>query len=312
MTPNKAKKDFYLTDGGLETTLIFHYDISLPHFAAFTLLQYQAGREALKRYYLPYLQLAKKQGVGFILETPTWRANTDWGFKLGYTQAELDAINQRAVRFVRTLGSSRTEETNAVLISGNIGPRGDGYVIEKAMTLAEASAYHLPQIKAFVKSKVDLVTALTINYAEEAMGIIVAAEQQQMDVAISFTVETDGRLPSGEKLQSAIERTDQQTNAYASHYMINCAHPEHFSTILHEGGEWVNRIHGIRANASAKSHAELDESTSLDIGDKCQLANDYSALKGLLPALRIVGGCCGTDHTHLEMICEQFFSPMPA
>lgn len=312
MITNKAKDGFYLTDGGLETTLIFRDNIPLPHFAAFTLLQHQAGREALKRYYLPYLQLAEQQGVGFILETPTWRANTDWGFKLGYSQVELDAINQGAVRFVRALSSTKQQETNTVLISGNIGPRGDGYVVGKAMTTAEACAYHIPQIKAFARGEVDLVTALTINYAEEAMGVIVAAEQEQLDVVISFTVETDGRLPSGEDLQSAIERTDRVTKGYATHYMINCAHPEHFSTILQKGGEWVNRIQGIRANASTKSHAELDESTSLDSGDKCQLANDYSALKLLLPSLRIVGGCCGTDHTHLEMICEQLFSQVDA
>lgn len=307
MKPHLFEEEFYLTDGGLETTLVFHYGIDLPHFAAFTLLQYPEGRAALEKYYLPYLRLAQRYGAGFILETPTWRANADWGFKLGYSAAELGAINQRAVRFVRALSSATIEQDISVLVSGNMGPRGDGYVAETTMNPTEAAEYHALQIDAFVRSNVDLVTALTINYSDEAIGIIRAASEKFMPVVISFTVETDGHLPNGESLASAIERTDQQTGAYASHYMINCAHPHHFQHQLQGDGAWLRRIKGIRANASTKSHAELDEATSLDAGDKAQLASAYEKLKASLPAMQVVGGCCGTDHSHLEQICQSFF-----
>lgn len=304
MKKHLFEEELYLTDGGLETTLVYHYGIELPHFAAFTLLQHPEGRATLERYYLPYLQLAQRYDVGFILETPTWRANADWGFKLGYNRAELSAINQRAVRFVRALGSANIEQDIAVLVSGNIGPRGDGYVAKDVMTPEEATQYHALQMSAFSRSNVDLITALTINYSDEAIGIVRAAQAQALAVVISFTVETDGRLPNGESLQKAIERTDRLTNAYTTHYMINCAHPEHFKHLLGENASWLHRIKGIRANASTKSHAELDEAISLDAGDHKELAASYEQLSTLLPALQVVGGCCGTDHSHIEHICK--------
>lgn len=307
MKTHLFEEELYLTDGGLETTLVFHYGIELPHFAAFTLLQYPDGRSALEKYYLPYLHLAQQYGTGFILETPTWRANPDWGFKLGYNAAELIGVNQRAVRFVRALCSANLEQDIPVLISGNIGPRGDGYVAEAIMDTHEAAQYHALQMDAFARSNVDLVTALTINYSDEAIGIVQAASAKSLPVVISFTVETDGQLPNGESLQAAIERTDRLTKAYATHYMINCAHPAHFQHLLESGGKWLRRIGGIRANASTKSHAELDESTTLDAGDKHQLASSYRQLQEYLPAMQVVGGCCGTDHSHLEEICRSFF-----
>jgi len=304
MEKHLFEKEFYLTDGGLETTLVFHYGIELPHFAAFTLLQYPAGRTALERYYLPYLQLAQRYNTGFILETPTWRANADWGFKLGYKRGELVAMNQRAVRFVRAIASASIEQDIPVLVSGNIGPRGDGYVAKEVMLPVEAAQYHALQMEAFARSKVDVVTALTINYSDEAIGIVQAAAAHALPVVISFTVETDGRLPNGESLRAAIERTDQVTNRYATHYMINCAHPTHFRHLFDVKESWLHRIKGIRANASTKSHAELDEATSLDAGDHQDLAASYEQLRALLPLLQVVGGCCGTDHTHIEHICN--------
>lgn len=296
-------EEFYLTDGGLETTLIFHQDIELPYFAAFQLVMHPEGRNALKKYYQPYLEIARHFKLPFILETPTWRANTDWGLKLNYSVEKLMEINRRAVQFVRELSLAEVGH-NKVLISGNIGPQGDGYLAEKSMNVKQASQYHLPQILAFTQEYVDLVTAMTINYIDEAVGIVKAAEMAQVPIVISFTVETDGRLPSGETLQEAIEKTDELTQGYPLHYMINCAHPEHFEHVLSNEHNWKNRIRGIRANASTKSHAELDESDTLDMGDKCLLAESYVRLKGLLPELSIIGGCCGTDHTHLEEVCK--------
>ena len=305
---NLFSDQMYLTDGGLETTLIFHEGIDLPHFAAFELLRYPEGRDTLVRYYKMYIQVAEEFGMDFILETPTWRANPDWGFKLGYSPDELDEINRLGVQFMKRLVDtvSTADKKTRYVISGNIGPRGDGYSPSHVMTQQEAREYHHRQVHAFTEANADLVTAMTINYSDEAVGIAGAAKENGIPVVISFTVETDGRLPDGEHLKDAIETTDRLTENYVTHYMINCAHPEHFKHIFREYGAWMKRIRGIRANASTSSHAELDEAQTLDTGNKELLAEGYSNLKGLLPHLNIIGGCCGTDHTHIREVCRYF------
>jgi S-methylmethionine-dependent homocysteine/selenocysteine methylase len=298
------KQKQYLTDGGLETTLIFHKGIPLNYFAAFELLGNEERKKALAEYYLPYLLLAQKYKLGFVIESPTWRASSDWGFKLGYTHDELFALNRQSIKFIRELALPFSQSLPHILVSGNIGPRGDGYKADMKMTAAEATAYHLEQVKAFALADVDVVTAVTITYSDEAIGIINAAQSFNLPVVISFTVETDGKLPSGESLQQAIDKTDKETNYYAQHFMINCAHPQHFLPALHTADGWKKRIGGIRANASLKSHAELDESDTIDTGDKCLLADGYVELFNLLPSLKVIGGCCGTDHSHMEEICK--------
>jgi S-methylmethionine-dependent homocysteine/selenocysteine methylase len=125
-----------------------------------------------------------------------------------------------------------------------------------------------------------------------------------MPCVVSFTVETDGRLVDGTTLRAAIEATEEATSASPAYYMVNCAHPVHFEQALVGDEDWVTRIYGVRANASAKSHAELDESDTLDIGDLADLSRRYSALMRAFPSLRILGGCCGTDHRHIAAICE--------
>ena len=307
-TPLLASEGYYLTDGGLETTLVFHKGIDLPHFAAFELLMHGQGRKTLRDYYFSYLDLARSYGTGFILEAPTWRANRDWGFKLGYTDADLVTINRQAIQFMRELKSSAGVDQEKVLISGCIGPRGDGYSREKLMTAEEAEEYHRPQIQAFADENADLASAMTLTYSSEALGIVLAAREAGLPVVISFTLETDGKLPGGERLKEAIQIVEQKSDCYPAYYMINCAHPEHFADVLSEPGEWKQRIGAVRANASTRSHAELDESETLDTGDKARLAEGYLRLKELLPELRIVGGCCGTDHTHLEEICEELMA----
>ncbi|THU37058.1 homocysteine S-methyltransferase [Niastella caeni] len=294
----------YLTDGGLETTLIFNKGISLNYFSAFELLRTEDGRKAFSAYYQPYLSLAEQYKLGFVMETPTWRASADWGIKLGYTNEELFDLNKGSIQFMRELTEPFSQTVPHIIISGNIGPRGDGYKAENQMTAEQAKAYHQEQVKAFASADADIVTAVTITYCDEAIGIIKAVQPFHLPVVISFTVETDGKLPSGDSLQEAIERTDSETEYYAEHYMINCAHPQHFLPQLNKDGNWKDRIRGIRANASLKSHAELDESDTLDAGDKCLLAEGYMQLFNLLPSLKVIGGCCGTDHSHIEEICK--------
>ncbi|GJM29891.1 MAG: homocysteine S-methyltransferase [Cyclobacteriaceae bacterium] len=306
---NIFNKQYYLTDGGMETTLVYHQGIELNHFAAFELLNTDDGRKILLDYYQTYVDIAAKRGIDFILETPTWRAHSDWAPVLGYSTAQLSEINQHSVYFLRQFIEQQSYPSDRFLISGCLGPRGDGYIPGTMMSTTAAKEYHRAQIQDFAYADVDVVTAMTINYSQEASGIVMAAQQFGVPVVISFTVETNGILPSGEKLSEAIQRVDVQTDGYAQHYMINCAHPSHFAPVLEQAeGDWINRIQGIRANASCKSHEELDNSETLDTGNIYELAEGYLKLRELLPNLKVIGGCCGTDHSHLNQISEVLFT----
>ncbi|MDF0584458.1 homocysteine S-methyltransferase family protein [Bradyrhizobium yuanmingense] len=293
----------FLTDGGMETTLIFQHGLELPHFAAFVLLDSADGRAHLRQYYEAYLRIARQHGLGFVLDSPTWRANPDWGAKLGYDAARLKAINMRAIRFLDELRGAWELPGMPCVINGAIGPRGDGYKAGN-MDAAEAEAYHSDQIAAFAEAGADMVTAFTLNSINEAVGVVRAAKRQDIPVAISFTVETDGRLVRGESLREAVEAVDDATERACEYFLINCAHPTHFESALAAGEAWVQRIHGIRANASVKSHAELDESETLDSGDPADLGRRYHLLRRAFPGMRILGGCCGTDHRHVAAVCE--------
>jgi len=300
--PQLAGDRVFLTDGGLETSLIFHRGLELPLFAAFPLLEDAAGREALREYFHPYLQTAREQGAGFLLDTVTWRANPDWGAQLGYDAAGLDRVNREAVAFARSLRDETAGASLPILISGVIGPRGDGYQAGEQMTSGEAEAYHGAQAGSFAAAGADLLAAITMTYVEEAIGIAGAAAGAGLPAAISFTVETDGRLPSGQSLGEAIEQVDAETLASPAYYMVNCAHPSHFAGVLAEGGAWRDRIAGLRANASSKSHAELDEAAELDEGDPAALAAGYVELRSSLPNVTVLGGCCGTDSRHVAAV----------
>ena len=294
----------FLTDGGLETTLIFHEGFDLPYFAAFTLLNDETGREALRRYYRSYARTAIGLRVGFLLESPTWRANSDWGKKLGLSEKDLERYNHSSIEFLEELRAEFESSDAPVLISGCVGPQDDGYQPETLMNAIDAERYHSSQIKSLNETTVDMISAFTMTYINEAIGIVRAAQTVDIPVVISFTVETDGKLPDGTSLERAINEVDLETNGGPVYYMINCAHPSHFNNELRIDNSWRTRIRGIRANASLLSHAELDESISLDEGDPDGLASDYAELMELLPNLTVFGGCCGTDHRHVAKIGE--------
>jgi homocysteine S-methyltransferase len=295
----------FLSDGGLETSLIYHDGFELPHFAAFTLLRSEEGREALSRYFRNFAAIARAKGLGFILDTATWRSNPDWAAKLGIGPAELDSLNRDAVSFAIALREEfEREGTGTIVVNGVVGPRGDGYLVENAMSAEEAQLYHARQVASFTAAGADMVSAITMNYVEEGIGIALAAKDKGMPVVVSFTVETDGRLPSGMEIGKAVEACDKHTGIYPAYYMINCAHPSHFADAVARDAGWLRRIRGVRANASAKSHAELDAATTLDAGDPIDLGQRYRALRDSLPGMNVLGGCCGTDHRHIAAICE--------
>ncbi len=306
--------ELFLTVGGLETTLIFRENIELPYFAAFVLLNESIGEAEPRDYFRAYAAVASRDKVGLILESATWRANADWGAKLGYSTEALAEANRKAIEQLEEVRSEFENERTKIVISGLLGPRGDGYNPSFQMSADEAERYHAAQIETFKDTAADLVSALTMNYEEEAVGIVRAAKAADMPVVISFTVETDGRLPTGQLLGRAIEAVDAATDGTPAYYMINCAHPEHFGGVLTADESWIKRIRGVRANASRMSHAELDQADVLDDGDPDELGQQYLMLKKRLGHLNVMGGCCGTDHRHIEKIsaaCGPLFRTNP-
>lgn len=291
----------FLTDGGIETYLIFHRNLDLPEFAAFDLLKDESGRDELRAYYRPFMAMAAERDLGFVLESPTWRANPRWAQRVGYDSDELAAANRSAIALMEEL---RGEAANGsqVVISGCVGPHDDGYLPGETLDADAARSYHSEQIGTFAETAADQVTAVTMTYVEEAIGIARAAADAGVPAAISFTVETDGRLPSGQPLGDAILEADGDDGSEIAYFMVNCAHPTHFGDVLGPGEEWVGRIRGVRANSSTMSHAELDEAEELDEGDPIDLAERHGALKERLPGLTVFGGCCGTDARHVEAI----------
>lgn len=295
----------YLTDSGLETTLIFHDGIDLPEFAAFPLLENDTGRRRLDAYFDAHLDVARRHGTGFVLETVTWRANPDWGTVLGYSAAALAEANRRAVAHLHGVRDRHADLSERVVISGCVGPRGDGYVADDAMTAHEAADYHRAQIAALADGGAELVTALTMTSSAEAAGVVMAAVDVGVPVVISFTLETDGRLPSGDTLADAIDTVDAATASAAEYFMINCAHPTHFVDTVDSAEPALTRVRGLRANASTMSHAELDVAEELDSGDPDDLGARYAAVLDVLGELTVLGGCCGTDIRHIEAIGRQ-------
>ena len=289
-----------VTDGGMETDLIFHHGVDLPHFAAFPLLDTDRGRALLAGYYDGYAAIARRAGAGLVLESPTWRASPAWGARLGYSPAQLAQVNAGAIALLARLRDRYVASITDIVLSGMVGPHDDGYQPGQDPSPDEAAAYHRPQIEAFATAGADMVSALTLTSTGEAIGIVQAARAAGLPVTISFTVETDGRLAGGLPLAQAISEVDG--HAGPDYFMVNCAHPIHIAPALAEPGSWPRRIAGLRYNASAKSHAELDQATGLHDGNPWLLADQHVQLGQLLPPVPVLGGCCGTDTRHVAAL----------
>jgi S-methylmethionine-dependent homocysteine/selenocysteine methylase len=296
--------NLFIMDGGLETTLIYHENIELPCFAAFNILKDESGCECMKTYFRRFINIAQKYNIGFILDSATWRANPDWIEKLGYSDEDLINFNRKSIELIENIRNEYETEKFPIVLNGCIGPRGDGYNPTIIMSSEQAQQYHSKQIRILSQTNADMITAWTLNYPEEAIGMVRAAKEVEMPIVISFTVETDGKLPTGQTLKEAIQIVDKATLNGPVYYMINCAHPTSFADVLESEEDWTLRIHGIRGNASKKSHAELDEINELDEGNPIEFGEDNRQILYKLKNLNILGGCCGTDHRHIEEICK--------
>lgn len=294
-----ASPDLFLVYAGMETDLIFAHGMDLPGFASYPLMETIKGQQLLQSYFTAMIDLGRRAGAGVILESPTWVANRDRGAEIGYSAERLMTLNKAAVGMMKELREAATGVP--IVLSANIGPRVDAYAPAEQMTAAEAKAYHHEQIATVAEAGVDVVSGYTLAYAAEAVGVARAAKACGVPVVIAFTVELDGRLPTGMTLPEAIAEVDAQTGAYPAYYMINCAHPDHFSATL-DGGAWMARVQGIVANASRCSHAELDEAEALDDGNPEELGQQLAGLRKRFPQIRVLGGCCGTDMRHMTAI----------
>jgi len=272
--------DLYLTDAGIETDLIFNYGIEIREFAAHTLLPDPAGREAMADYFRGFLALANEFDAGYILDSQTWKAHMHWAGDLGEDEAFLHRVNEESIAFMSSLRE---------------------YAPEAAVAAEQAEEYHAKQLGWLAATDVDMITALTFTQSDEAIGVVRAARNVGLPAVVSFTVETDGRLPTGQPLGEAIRAVDEATHAAVAYFMVNCAHPDHFFHVL-DDSDWARRIHGVRCNASRLSHAELDECEVLDPGDPDELAAQYKSLAGSMPWLNVFGGCCGSDLRHVTKI----------
>jgi len=298
---NRSSETLFLAYAGMETDLIFNQGIELPGFASYPLLETAGGRATLKKYCRDMIELAELTGLGVILESPTWVANKDRGAAIGYDAARLGVLNIDAMAMMAEV---RAEVGDVpIILSANIGPRGDAYAPNAQMTADQATAYHSEQIKTLAGTSVDVISGYTIAYPAEAIGIVTAARNHNLPVIIAFTVETDGCLPTGAGLGDAIAEVDLATDGYAKYFMINCAHPDHFAAIL-TGAPWMDRLGGIVANASRCSHAELDEAAELDAGDPAELGRQLAEIHRKFPQINVFGGCCGTDMRHMRKIAE--------
>lgn len=299
----QSSGDLFLTDAGLETDLIFNHGIEIREFAAHTLLPDEHGREAVANYLRGFLSLANEHDAGFVLDSQTWKAHLHWAADLGESEQELRQSNEYSVAFIAGLRDEFSGNKKPIVLNGVIGPRGDAYAPEARLAANEAQEYHSKQIGWLAETNVDMVTALTFTQSDEAIGVVRATQAAGLPVVISFTVETDGSLPTGQPLKDAIAAVDAATDAAAAYFMVNCAHPDHFANVL-EDADWARRIRGLRCNASRLSHAELDECEVLDDGNPEELADQYKAIKTLMPWLNVFGGCCGSDLRHVARIAS--------
>ncbi len=291
----------FLVYVGMETDLIFSQGVDLPGFASYPLLETEEGRLRLDGYSRDLIETGKAHRTGVILESPTWVANRDRGAAIGYSPEQLVDLNKAAIAQM-CAARARFGDIPTV-VSANIGPREDAYAPAGQMSAEEAEAYHTEQIAALAQTDTDMVTGYTLAYPAEAVGIVLAARRFELPVAIAFTVETDGRLPTGTALAEAITEVDAATDNYAAYFMINCAHPDHFENVLTDA-PWMRRVRGIVANASRCSHSELDNAEKLDAGNPVELGRQVADIRDRFPHISVLGGCCGTDMRHISSIAK--------
>ncbi|KIX06754.1 uncharacterized protein Z518_04730 [Rhinocladiella mackenziei CBS 650.93] len=304
--PQLNSSNLLLTEGGIETTLVYKKGFHLPEFASGPLLLTPEGTKALQDCHASYIDIALRHKRGIIVETQTWRSSRIWCDKLGFSENEMMKLNRRAVAFLEDVRREYETDTTPIVVSGNLGPLSDAYHNStQRLSVQDMIAVYRDQVQALCEAGVDMLSIMTLADTTEAIAAVQLAKEFGIQILVSFSVETDGKLLNGVTLEDAIRTVDKATESYAAYFGINCAHPSHFHPTLRMMDPSVlSRIGEIRANASRRSHQELDNSEFLDRGDPTDLGRSFKDLIQLLPGLKVVGGCCGTDPEHVEAIAS--------
>ncbi|KAJ5210720.1 Homocysteine S-methyltransferase [Penicillium cf. griseofulvum] len=296
----------FITEGGIETTLIYTKNIDLPNFSTLPVLNTEDGKETISSIYKGYIDIARAHSTGVVLETRTWRGSPLWSSEIGLSIPQMVDLNHTAVKLLQGIRSETPFDP--IVISGAMGPLQDAYQ-DSTVSFDQAREYYGPQIRAFAEEGVDMLCIMTVTNLDEAFGAVSLAREYNLPIHVSFSIETDGRLRGGKTLEDAIREVDSVTENYVTYYGVNCAHPRYIIMAVQDMPMEVrSRLGSIRGNSSLKSHEELDNSTELDRGDIPGWVQEFNQLVSMLPGLKVVGGCCGTDEEHIDAIAGRIHS----
>jgi S-methylmethionine-dependent homocysteine/selenocysteine methylase len=301
--PLQREGQLFLTDGGIETEIMYKWGFELPHFAMYPLLDNPDAMSAVRAMYRRYLDVVAKHRLSALMGGLDYRASPDWGALLGYSPEALAEANLRSIAFLRELADEYADDIPQILIAGYVGPRGDAYQTNRTITAAEAEDYHAVQLATLKAADVDLAWALTFNNIPEAIGVARAAARIGVPLAISFTLDTTSRLSSGPSLARAVETVETETDGAPAFYSLNCSHPVEFEPALTPGG-WTERVRGFRPNASRMDKIALCKLGHLEEGDPVELGRLMGTLARRYPHMDVWGGCCGTGDVHLDQIAR--------
>lgn len=292
-----------LTEGALIERLRRDPTVALdPSILHAGFIYEERGREALHRLYRQYLDIGAAFDLPTMVCTPTWRANPERLRQAGLAHRD---VNGDALRFVASIRDECGVYATRVFVGGLLGCAGDAYKPEEGLSADEADAFHGAQARALAEAGADFLLAATLPNVEEAHGLAMAMAKCRVPYVLSFVLGRDGRLLDGTPLHDAAIRIDEAVSPRPLFYMVNCVYPTVFEAALESAAsrsrDVVTRVVGLQANASAKSPEELEGLSSVD-ADPPEVLGDGMARVYRRFGTKILGGCCGTDHRHIEWI----------
>lgn len=301
--PEQKPGLYYLTEGGVETEILYKWGYELPHFAMFPLLERSDARSVIRDMYKRYLDVTARYGLAALMGGFDYRASPDWGAKLGYSRQGLHDATIGSIEFLRELAGEYQGALSDTRIMGYVGPRGDAYLGKSRMSVEESRDYHSVQVQTLKTAKVDLITAMTFNAIDEAIGVVEACRAADIPVSISFSLDSSHHLNTGPSLKDAIAQVDAATDHYTSFFGLNCSHPYEFEPAIDET-DWMKRVRVIRPNAAKMDKISLCKLGHLEEGNPVELGQQMASVLDRFPHMDIWGGCCGTCETHLEEIAK--------
>lgn len=297
--PPRREGQFYLTEGGVETELMYKWGIELPHFATFPLFENPEAMAAIRGIFHRYLDIAAKYRLPALVSGLDYRASPDWGAILGYSRKALAEATLQSVDFTRELVQEYASDIPQGFVIGTLGPRGDAYQLNRTITEDEAEDYHGVQLETLKQADVDIAWAMTFNNTAEAIGAARAAGKIGLPFAVSLSLDSTSKLKSGPSFAEAVETIEAKTNGSPVFYFLNCSHPVEFEPAL-TPGDWIERVRGFRPNASKMEKVALCKLGHLEEGDPVELGQLVGDVVRRYPHMDIWGGCCGTGEVHLE------------